>query len=810
MIPQIPPPELVLRLVKGAELTWQEGDDNLTNVTNFATALQTLVLGIISESLNEDGTLTPNSVGMAALQNASVAYSALNPSTLYSLIPIGQDDGTVTNQYHIAAVGGYGFSNIVPPGAAYDNNGNYTLTALTPNMAFLWTPFAGGNDTGITCGTQSLSVQGSFTAFGTTAILTGKPNDPVTATVIQSAAISAYEQNQIFFVATKRSNTGPVTLSVNGLPGVPVLYYGAQLQAAQILGSGIFAVVYQNGAFWIFGGAQSPAAAQGGGTTVVTTTGYNGVNQYTTAGQTLFTSSFPQTFTLPHGLGAPPNQFAAFLQCATANGGYLVGQQIPLSQCYKNDPTSSDAGPAFSWAFDGVNFYITQYAVPYVVNPGTGSYAQITSADFTLIAVGSVFADYAGTTVFPALNYEATNIHGAFCFGNQMYVVQINTSNGSKYTINQVNMVNNEITPVTTNSLNITTLGNINGQILPAGIGNLSLPYPIFACISTGGTGYLPLQNPNSSIIGAGSAYNASGNFSVGTLSTSTAIAFTWTPSANDGTLTVTNGVTTNVYAAHDASGRVVGPISFSTTNSGTWTATMTGVASTVIVGTLYQSTNVQWNPVSYNASFNNSTYKIQWIDTNGYYYGVPSDPSAATINSLPCIQIQAGTSLSNAVWTTQAGFGGNTANLNLTSSNIGNNAQFQAWSGSAGGNVFLFQYNPITQRIYVITESSGLGVVHIFQLGTYQNGVLTPLASNNFAAWWATQAGGGTNQREGQLNYVKSIMLAGMGRNLGTFGQSHITIDYDMTTGKERAIVFTRQGGDNYIGSITRVPWAE
>jgi hypothetical protein len=108
------------------------------------------------------------------------------------------------------------------------------------------------------------------------------------------------------------------------------------------------------------------------------------------------------------------------------------------------------------------------------------------------------------------------------------------------------------------------------------------------------------------------------------------------------------------------------------------------------------------------------------------------------------------------------------------------------------------------------MTQNSGLGVMHIFQLGTYISGVLNPLANNSFSNWWNTAPGSGSNQREGQLNYLKSLMVSGMGRLVGSWNSSHITVDYDPNTGKERAIVFTRNGNDSNIGSITRVPWVE
>jgi len=95
-------------------------------------------------------------------------------------------DGTPSDQ--VGAVQG---GNIIPGGATYDGDGEYTLAGLTVNKLYKWSP--GGNDTDLTSGAQTLVAEGNFTAQAVSALLTGDANQPVTAIVRSDVTFNAEE-----------------------------------------------------------------------------------------------------------------------------------------------------------------------------------------------------------------------------------------------------------------------------------------------------------------------------------------------------------------------------------------------------------------------------------------------------------------------------------------------------------------------------------------------------------------------------------------------------------------------------------------
>lgn len=146
----------------------------------------------------------------------------------------------------------------------------------------------------------------------------------------------------------------------------------------------------------------------------------------------------------------------------------------------------------------------------------------------------------------------------------------------------------------------------------------------------------------------------------------------------------------------------------------------------------------------------------------------------------------------------TSAAFG---ANLNLHDANINNVAEFQKWHTTAA-NLLLVQYNPIKKRLYVITDETGF--VHIF---TVNNSAFA-----GTGGFWDTAGPRSAVIRAGELTYVKAIPLCG-GTGLWaspTFSKEHYTVEFDLTTGEERAIALTRQLITTGTGVVTRVPWAE
>lgn len=89
--------------------------------------------------------------------------------------------------------------------------------------------------------------------------------------------------------------------------------------------------------------------------------------------------------------------------------------------------------------------------------------------------------------------------------------------------------------------------------------------------------------------------------------------------------------------------------------------------------------------------------------------------------------------------------------------------------------------------------------MIHIFKI----------LTAADFKTWWDLAAA----TRAADLQYVKTVAIGGVGDNSdGNVLKESMCIDFDLSTGAERALVFCR-GGSNPTygyGSVTRVPWKE
>ena len=99
--------------------------------------------------------------------------------------------------------------------------------------------------------------------------------------------------------------------------------------------------------------------------------------------------------------------------------------------------------------------------------------------------------------------------------------------------------------------------------------------------------------------------------------------------------------------------------------------------------------------------------------------------------------------------------------------------------------------YNPVKKRVYLITENSGL--LHIFKI-----------TSPSLHEWWA-DAG-----RYAKCAYEKAIVLAGVPSNDAYYQYERMAVEFDLTTGQEKSVVFGRYPKANGMGTITRSPWVE
>lgn len=92
------------------------------------------------------------------------------------------------------------------------------------------------------------------------------------------------------------------------------------------------------------------------------------------------------------------------------------------------------------------------------------------------------------------------------------------------------------------------------------------------------------------------------------------------------------------------------------------------------------------------------------------------------------------------------------------------------------------------------MTQQSGL--LHVFQLkGTYDS-------SKSLYDWWAS------SPDASQLEYVKTIAIPGSGMYYSTGWLSRYCLEYDLSSGAERALTFNRIGFPGLTGTVTRMIW--
>ncbi len=126
-------------------------------------------------------------------------------------------------------------------------------------------------------------------------------------------------------------------------------------------------------------------------------------------------------------------------------------------------------------------------------------------------------------------------------------------------------------------------------------------------------------------------------------------------------------------------------------------------------------------------------------------------------------------------------------------------NSEFRAYHPNAANNkILMLQYNRLKKRIYLVTNEVAL--IHIFEL-INTSGYTDPAS---IVEWWRDAT------RYQKLKYVKSVVIGGDGAPFGDVSRESISIDFDLVTGTERAIVFNRVGNTITSGSVTRAPWRE
>lgn len=198
------------------------------------------------------------------------------------------------------------------------------------------------------------------------------------------------------------------------------------------------------------------------------------------------------------------------------------------------------------------------------------------------------------------------------------------------------------------------------------------------------------------------------------------------------------------------------------------------------------------WRPEQLTTAGTSAQKPVHIIESTGIseVYTASSEMDYNTVGSFNVKRIVVGANTNNN-YGTAIDFR-NAAILNA--SGVAGNEEFRKWHLGSSATVVFFQYNQINKRIYMATSETML--LNIFQIQT----------AADFKAWWDLAVG----DRYTDLKYIKSISIPGDGAAWADNAREHMFIDFDLDTGDERAILFTRTGRSDRAGSITRAVWKE
>ena len=760
-------PSLVIRSVKGSPLSDSELDANWTNTRSYCLTLANL----ISSSLNPDGTLVSGSVGSQTLQNAAVALSNLNPSLLYSIIPVDTDAGTL-NAYAITARGGLNGSNVVPGAATYDSNGNYVLSGLSLNNGYVFTRNA--HDATMVNGSQTISAAGpqTFTAANTSVTLTGTASATVTATVGLAAPISTYKDSQVFFVYTTNANTAAATLNVNGLGAVPIVSNGVPLTSGTIGAPTVFSVVYKGATFILLSGGGSSGTAGAGSSTAVASYTVNGTNRFTSGGVAIPTSA--SVLNITHGLAQVPTSTRVYLNKIAAETSsdsvVSVGAYVPYDLFFTSASTPT---PWMTISIEStyVNVNTSASTTLYLAGVGTA----LTPANWAIVVVCDVTTNVSNT-ILPAVTYPFPSPELAISYGNNLIVSNFGISGLRPFSC--VNLATNVAMPLSYPDAGVPAYCNAAAFLRSSG--------KIEAVFTSNAGHYrLPMISPLLSIVPSYAVYNSSGIYNL-TVTVST--TYTFAAGANDTSWSL-DGTTYNTTAT----------ITTSASQTTLYLKSMTGKQGYLVTATVVTS---------------GAVWQANRLGTQNYYYTKPVwiTETAGSITNIYSVDSNYNSSIGlNAVRMFNFSVSPNTTaqvtgTIDLTTSTIGNSSDFRKWYGTAvgpsgassnvGTRIQFFQYNPVSQRIYV--SAGDVPFIHIFKItSTYATGIV---------GWWADA------NKYTALSYVKSIAIGGDGAPWADYGRCNLTVEYDLTTGgvgTEKCSVLTRWGS-SVTGTVARVPWVE
>ena len=642
--------------------------------------------------------------------------------------------------------------------------------------------------------------------------------------IVPDGYLTGYVDGLIYAVLASSSNSGDCTLCVcNGNNGVntyldpvPLRLNGAALPPYTIVSGGLFLAVYDATAkvFNIVGGGggSGGSSSDGGNNSSGNSTGTNFQTYNPPDAALAAVVGTVHTFT--YGLNAIPTSFRVDLICIADNVGYTAGQAV-ASTSFTN---SAGTIPAFAVQINqsSQSIIVTEtLASIYTANPNTGAIAAITNNCWR-IRVSACFATLTGSyTTDPNNPLALPGTAGASVLVNHGLGVIPNTTIGLVCQSAELGYAAGAYIPIQsvfdstgtkqaftaiTDTMNIKIVQNVNAPYVWSLTDNMLKP--------------ITQSNWSISVL----AFNP------------TKTSSTVTPALEIQTANPLGAICygTNLFLFHYcrfAAKTLLSKIDL-TTNNVTFLQTFTGSAmptctnltlmrfadgidrlvwgSNCGLGSLKLDDPGNASAVTrYGSDASTHPYKPVWVDqslnqatpnfyivASAYYTDANGSPVNHTISDVLMRQV-----VYTSNYAAAASISPNPKLNLLKASPAGND--FTKFHQSGNSLVMLFQYNPITKRIYVMTNECGY--LHIFNINAYT-------ASNNIVSWWKQDDA----TRYSQLVYEKTIAIGGGGASWTNTPHEHIAIEFDLTSGLEQSITFTRTDSATLTGTVTCVPWRE
>lgn len=644
---------------------------------------------------------------------------------------------------------------------------------------------------------------GSISVF-TPKLDTGSTNS---LAITITPALSGYLNEQIFFVKALNSNTGAATLNVNAMGEIPIRKRGVvDVEAGDIQSGSLIVVGYFDGVFHLLSGtgASSSSSSSLSG-------GFSGFQTYN-----------------PADISIPPS-------APVAATGILTG----TANVAELDTVTVDSG-GNQRVYRFMDVMVAAYDVQRHATLLATSLANLKAA---IDASGTPGVEYfAGTAAHPTVSgstLTATTLKvvadTAGAAGNDIVTTEVSTNlswGGARLSggitdsfVNFTHGFSTSPTDYLPQLINIDAdLSFSPGDLVSLDDFTDSLGLPAFTT-SVGGVNIKVERHPASIEVGGLGAIDETKWLLRVTASIKTSVATVMFPAldillrypqgsfGNGNDLFIINaGIsgTTHITKVALSSGNVTrlsNPSSGPNPRACNCAAILRadGTPHAIMSSTtgFYNTPLIQpagtWQPTQINAGIiGYYQYKPVWIiDSSGIskVYGVTS---AYGVDNLTAVRMYEFTMSSSAVVSIGTVDFSSALILNPDGITAANTAFRDLHPSPAGISVMMFQYNKFKKRMYIITNESAF--LHIFEMvGT--SGYTDP---SSIVEWWQDAS------RYGKLKYVKSLSVSGNGAPIADFNRESISIDIDVVTGSERAIIFTRVGNTTFAGSVTRIPWRE